>query len=290
MKLCVAVLHDIMAKININGVTYSYEMAGQGDPLLLLHGFTGSGENWADHVPALAQHYRVITLDIIGHGLTDSPADPARYNMERVAEDVTAVLHQSSIVNCQSPIVNLLGYSMGGRLALYLATHYPHLFRALILESASPGLATEPERAARRARDNDLASRIEDEGMAAFVDYWESLPLWASQQQLAPENRAALRAQRLNNNPTGLANSLRGMGTGAQPSLWPHLPALTLPTLLLAGELDEKFVGINRRMRDLLLNSQSEIMAGAGHTVHLERPLAFQQGVFTFLAGLETED
>ncbi len=271
-----------MPDLCVNGVSYHVEVSGQGDPLLLLHGFTGSGENWADHVPALAQHYRVITLDILGHGRTDAPPDPTRYTMKKVAEDVTAVLHQSSIVN-------LLGYSMGGRLALYLATHYPHLFRALILESASPGLETEPERAARRTRDEALADRIEGEGMAAFVDYWESLPLWASQQQLTPEKRAALRLQRLNNNPTGLANSLRGMGTGAQPSLWPQLPTLTLPTLLLAGKLDEKFVGINRRMHDLLLNSQLEIMAGAGHTVHLERPYAFQQTVLTFLDGQKVE-
>ncbi len=279
-----------MSDLCVNGVLYHVEVTGQGNPLLLLHGFTGSGQNWADHVPTLAQHYRVVTLDILGHGLTDSPADPARYSMEKVAADVTAVLHQSSIVNFQSSIVNLLGYSMGGRLALYLAVHYPHLIRALILESASPGLETEPERAARRARDHALADRIESESVAAFVDYWEALPLWASQQQLAPEKRAALRAQRLNNNPTGLANSLRGMGTGAQPSLWPHLSELTTPVLLLAGETDEKFVGINRRMHNLLLNSQLELIADAGHAVHLERPYAFRQVVLTFLDGLKTGD
>ncbi|MCB8922948.1 MAG: 2-succinyl-6-hydroxy-2,4-cyclohexadiene-1-carboxylate synthase [Ardenticatenaceae bacterium] len=270
-----------MTNVIVNDTIYFYEVTGQGDPLLLLHGFTGSSQNWAAHVPILAQHYRVITLDILGHGQTDSPTDPARYRMDKVAEDVTAVLQ---IVNCQLSIVNLLGYSMGGRLALYLATHYPHRFRALILESASPGLDGKPARAERRTRDNALAERIERDGIAPFVDYWETLPLWASQQQLPPEKHTALRQQRLANNPIGLASSLRGMGTGAQPSLWPHLPALTLPTLLLAGELDAKFVAINQQMHALLPSSQLEIVAGAGHTVHLERPYSFQQAILTFLA------
>ncbi|MCA9957800.1 MAG: 2-succinyl-6-hydroxy-2,4-cyclohexadiene-1-carboxylate synthase [Anaerolineales bacterium] len=281
-----------MAKIIINGVTYSYEITGQGDPLLLLHGFTGSSQSWAEHVPALAQHYRVITLDILGHGRSASPADPARYTMEKVAEDVTAVLQQLEAREGhntrQSPLANLslLGYSMGGRLALYFAIHYPQLLRALILESASPGLETEHARAERRDRDHALAERIERDGMVPFVDYWETLPLWASQQQLAPQQRAALRQQRLQNYPVGLANSLRGMGTGAQPSLWPFLADLSLPVLLLVGELDEKFVSINRRMHNLLLNSQLEIVAGAGHTVHEERPYRFQQHIHNFLEDL----
>ncbi|MEZ4647131.1 MAG: 2-succinyl-6-hydroxy-2,4-cyclohexadiene-1-carboxylate synthase [Chloroflexota bacterium] len=285
-----------MAKIIINGVTYAYEITGQGDPLLLLHGFTGSSQSWAEHVPALAQHYRVITLDILGHGRSASPADPARYTMEKVAEDVTAVLQQLEAREGhntrQSPLANLslLGYSMGGRLALYFAVHYPQLLRALILESASPGLETEHARAERRDRDHALAERIERDGMVPFVDYWETLPLWASQQQLAPQQRAALRQQRLQNNPVGLANSLRGMGTGAQPSLWPSLADLSLPVLLLVGELDEKFVSINRRMHNLLLNSQLEIIAGAGHTVHEERPYRFQQHIHNFLEGLNRGD
>ena len=281
-----------MASITVNDITYSYEITGQGDPLLLLHGFTGSSQSWAEHVPALAQHYRVITLDILGHGRSASPADPARYTMEKVAEDVTAVLQQLEAREGddtrQSPLANLslLGYSMGGRLALYFAIHYPQLLRALILESASPGLETEHARAERRDRDHALAERIERDGMVPFVDYWETLPLWASQQQLAPQQRAALRQQRLQNYPVGLANSLRGMGTGAQPSLWPFLADLSLPVLLLVGELDEKFVSINRRMHNLLLNSQLEIVAGAGHTVHEERPYRFQQHIHNFLEDL----
>lgn len=268
-----------MAEMEINGLTYHVEMAGSGPPLLLLHGFTGGSQNWAEHMPVLGERQRLIAVDILGHGRSAIPSDPARYAMPRVAADLVAVLDALQI-----PQTNLLGYSMGGRLALYTAVRQPQRISHLILESASPGLAAAGERAARRRRDEELAGWIEAHGIEAFVDRWQALPLWASQEQLAPEKRAALRAQRLQNDPAGLANSLRGMGTGAQPNLWPHLSRLEKPALLLAGALDEKFVNINRRMAARLPSAQLQIVAGAGHTVHLERPSSFRRSILNFLA------
>jgi 2-succinyl-6-hydroxy-2,4-cyclohexadiene-1-carboxylate synthase len=171
-------------------------------------------------------------------------------------------------------------------LALYTALNQPFVFKSLILESASPGLKTKDERAARRASDEKLAQMIERDGIEAFVNYWESLPLWDSQKNLAPEVRQQLRDQRLKNNPIGLANSLRGMGTGAQPSLWDKLPELNIPVLLIAGELDTKFVAIAQEMHSLLPNSRLVIVPNAGHTVHLEQPELYTQAITAFLASL----
>ena len=264
----------------VNGLSYHYEIVGSGPPLVLFHGFTGSTVNWSDHVVVFAQYFQVVTVDLPGHGLTDSPADPSRYAMGQVASDLIVLLDEIS----DQP-AHLLGYSMGGRLALYMAIQYPHRFQSLILESASPGLQTDSERSERRVRDEVLADRIERTGIESFVDYWESIPLFASQQRLPIERQQALRHQRLRNRPQGLANSLRGMGTGVQPSLWQDLDALNLSVLLLAGELDTKFVGIARQMYDLLPDAQLLIVPDAGHTVHLEQPGAFQRGVMDFLRG-----
>jgi 2-succinyl-6-hydroxy-2,4-cyclohexadiene-1-carboxylate synthase len=178
---------------------------------------------------------------------------------------------------------HLLGYSMGGRLALYVALHYPDRVRSLLLESASPGLADAEARAARRQRDEALAARIERAGVPAFVDFWGSIPLFASQAKLPADARARLREQRLRNRAAGLANSLRGMGTGAQPSLWPRLGEVTAPTLLLVGEEDAKFRGIALEMARLLPRSQTMVFPGAGHTVHLERPRAFVRHILPWL-------
>ncbi|WP_420645110.1 2-succinyl-6-hydroxy-2,4-cyclohexadiene-1-carboxylate synthase [Candidatus Leptofilum sp.] len=266
--------------IEINGVSYYAIQHGspEAPPLLLLHGFTGSSVNWATHTSIFGEQFSVIRVDVLGHGRTNSPSDPNRYAMPQVAADIIALLDAWQIVQTA-----VLGYSMGGRLALYLACNYRERFSQFILESSSPGLATETERAARRQSDETLAAWIEANSIEAFVNRWEALPLWASQQQLPEAARQQLRQQRLQNNPTGLANSLRGMGTGAQPSLWPCLPALALPTLLIVGELDSKFVSINQQMAAELPNGRLHIIPQAGHTTHLERPSAFATAVLRFL-------
>ena len=267
-------------QLTLNDVLYSASQTGPaGAPaLLLLHGFTGSSENWAVHQAVFSEQFSVVSVDILGHGRSASPPDPNRYTMSHVAADLIALLDQWQITQTA-----LLGYSMGGRLALYLACHYPERFSRLVLESSSPGLATAAEQIARRQSDEALANWIETHGIDAFVARWEALPLWASQAQLAEAVRQRLHQQRRQNNPQGLANSLRGMGTGAQPSLWPCLPSLPLPTLLLAGELDSKFVAINKQMVAQLPNGRLHIIPQAGHTTHLERPLLFQTAVTDFL-------
>lgn len=264
----------------INGVRYYTAQHGKPPAvsLLLLHGFTGSSQNWADLMPVFSEQFSVINVDILGHGRSASPPDASRYAMPQVAADLIALLDAWQIEQTA-----LLGYSMGGRLALYLACHFPERFSHLILESSSPGLADEAERAKRRQSDEMLADWIEANGIAAFVDRWEALPLWASQQQLSEKARLQLRRQRRQNNPVGLANSLRGMGTGTQPSLWNALPDLHLPTLLIVGELDSKFVTINKQMVAALPHGHLHIIPQAGHTTHLERPELFATAVKNFL-------
>jgi 2-succinyl-6-hydroxy-2,4-cyclohexadiene-1-carboxylate synthase len=249
--------------------------------VVLLHGFTGCGGNWTPLVQALQSNHEVITIDLPGHGQTTASDNPADYTIERTAEALVQIF---AVLNLAP--VHLLGYSMGGRLALYFALTYPHLLRALILESASPGLDSAIARANRRTQDNALADRIEQFGVEAFVNHWEAIPLFATQAQLPPEARHTLRQQRLKNTPTGLANSLRGMGTGVQPSLWDRLPELTLPTLILTGALDHKFTEIAQRMVAYIPNAQHHIIPNAGHTLHLEQPQAYFKQIQGFLQTL----
>lgn len=256
-----------MPYVNLNESNYFIETYGQGRPLVLLHGFTGSVQNWSALIPALAQTRRVIAIDLLGHGSTDAPDNPERYRIEAAADDLRVLIESTA----RQP-VDLLGYSMGGRLALATAARHPGLVRSLILESASPGLAAVEDRAKRAAQDRVLADRIEADGIEAFVESWEALPLWESQAQLSEVARRSLHNQRLNNRPGGLANSLRGMGTGEQPSLWAALPGIEVPTLLITGELDTKFSDIGADMQALLPHAQFVVVANAGHTVHLEQP------------------
>lgn len=256
-----------------SGATHKHRLT-----LVLLHGFTGSAQSWEDVLPDLTlPGLQIMAIDMLGHGNSDSPVDPQRYAIEYCQTDIISVLRAYAVEPGEAI---LLGYSMGGRIALYSA--FSGYFRGLILESASPGLADARERAQRRQSDMVLAERIKREGVASFVDYWEQLPLFASQRDLPAEKRAAQHAQRLNNQAIGLANSLLGVGTGVQPALHARLPTLTLPVLLIAGELDTKFCGIAHYMAEDLPQSQLHIVPGAGHTVHLEQPAAFAQLVREF--------
>jgi 2-succinyl-6-hydroxy-2,4-cyclohexadiene-1-carboxylate synthase len=262
-------------RIEVNGVhigvIQSAIQAEHAPVLVLLHGFTGSAASWDSLLNDLARSdLRIIALDLLGHGQSEAPEDPQRYSIEHCQADIIGLLEMLDIKQGEAI---LLGYSMGGRIALYCAFSY--YFRALILESASPGLATFAERAQRRANDDALAERIEREGIEAFIDYWEQLPLFASQRNLPIAYRNAQRAQRLNNRAHGLANSLRGVGTAVQPSLYQRLPELTLPVLLITGELDSKFCTIGQRMAQQLPQAQLQIVSDAGHTVHLEQPERF---------------
>jgi 2-succinyl-6-hydroxy-2,4-cyclohexadiene-1-carboxylate synthase len=267
-----------MPRLTVNGLALNIETSGQGASLVLLHGFTGAAAHWSTHSAAFAPHAHVIAVDLPGHGASESPPDPARYRMERCVDDLRALFDALGLER-----VKLLGYSMGGRVALHFAAAHPERVERLILESASPGLADPAERAARTSSDEELARFIEENGVEAFVKRWEALPLFASQVRLPEAARAALRAQRLRCDPRGLANSLRGLGTGVQSPLWERLPTLPTPTLLIAGELDAKFAEIARAMRARLPAARLEIVAEAGHTVHLEQPEAFARIVIDFL-------
>ena len=264
-----------------SGHHYNVEVDGDGDALLLLHGFSGDSSTWEAVGRQLRDDYRLITFDILGHGLSDKPADATSFRMEAVAADIIDILDLMQIKKTY-----LLGYSMGGRLALYLALHYGARFRAVILESASPGVDDEQERTTRRERDNALAAQIEARGLEWFVELWERLPLWASQAGMPAEVLAAQRLQRLSNSARGLANSLRGMGSGAQPNLWDDLQELELPILLIAGALDDKFLSINEQMAARIPHSRLSVIPSAGHNTHLEQPQAFAAVVQSFLQQL----
>jgi 2-succinyl-6-hydroxy-2,4-cyclohexadiene-1-carboxylate synthase len=268
-----------MPYFSVNKARYYFQMEGRGEPLVLLHGFTGSCESWTGLVPTFASQCLVIRIDLLGHGRTAAPTSAARYGMAQIADDVSALISQVA-----RPPVHLLGYSMGGRLALHLALTRPALFKTSILESASPGLKTEAERQERIEQDTRLALSIEQGGIASFINRWEQLPLFASQASLSPSLRQKLRDQRLRNNATGLANCLRGMGTGAQPSLWSRLTELHMPLLLLAGGLDHKFADLARQMACEAPDVQLHIVPGAGHAIHLENPGAFEQLVLRFIS------
>ena len=266
-----------MTSLRVDGARLSVHLQGEGPALLLLHGFTGSNAMWTPHLAAF-EGFTTVSVDLLGHGESDAPPTPNRYRMERCVDDLTSLLDHLEIER-----VAVLGYSMGGRVALQLALRAPGRLWALVLESASPGIDDDAEREDRVRSDAALADEIERNGIDAFVDGWQALPLFASQSRLSAAAREELRRQRLRNSPVGLANSLRGAGAGQEAPVLNRLGEIRIPTLLIAGALDQKYVALARKMSDALPCARTHIMPDAGHATHLEQPEAFGRVVREFL-------
>lgn len=262
----------------IDGIRYNVEISGEGFPFLLLHGFTGDASTWFPFAPLWGKRSKLIIPDIIGHGKTATPEDLVRYKIESAAHDLKGILDELKIEK-----VDILGYSMGGRLALTFTLLFPERVRKLILESASPGLLTESEREPRRLKDAELAQFIKDKGIERFVDYWENIPLFETMKRLPENITAEIRKQRLTNSPTGLSNSLLGMGTGSQPSWWESLDRINHEVLLVTGELDEKFCGIAKNMIKNLKNGKWIVVENSGHANHVEDSEKFGTIVSDFI-------
>jgi 2-succinyl-6-hydroxy-2,4-cyclohexadiene-1-carboxylate synthase len=225
--------------------------------VVLLHGFTHTGASWDQVLVALGERYRLLAPDIRGHG---SATTIAPVSLSAVLDDVAGLAPKS---------FDLAGYSMGGRLALHVALALPERVDRLVLIGASPGLADPGERAARREADERLADEIEGSSVEEFARRWGKTPVLAG---LAPEVAAAVHEDRLRSSPQGLARALRGLGTGALPPLWDRLGELPMGVTLIVGERDEKFRALAPAMARALPRSRVEVVAGAGHAVHLESP------------------
>lgn len=262
------------------GFYLNVEVAGSGPPLVLLHGFTGSAASWATFIESLGGRFTTVAIDIVGHGHSDKPAALDHYRMRQVAADLVYAAGRAGF-----PRAHWLGYSMGGRTALAVAAYHPGSVDRLVLIGASPGLATEEERAARRNSDEAIAQHIETDGVPAFVRYWERIPLFATHARLPAEVQERIRAGRLANDPVGLVNSLRGMGTGSQEALFDRLPSMNLPTLLLAGEEDTKYLAIGQEMAGAMPAARFVAVPGAGHAAQIENPAFCAAEVIAFLAG-----
>jgi 2-succinyl-6-hydroxy-2,4-cyclohexadiene-1-carboxylate synthase len=234
--------------------------------LVLVHGFTQTARSWDELARRMAgAGHEPLALDAPGHGAA--------------GELDLDLVDGGSWLAAAGGRATYVGYSMGGRLCLHAALAAPDVVRGLVLVSATGGIDDAAERGERRRADDALADRIERIGVPAFLDEWLAQPLFAGL-----DDRAAGRAERLHNTAAGLAASLRRAGTGTQVPLWDRLATLDVPTLVVAGALDTKFVALAERLASTIPGAELAVVEGAGHTVHLEQPDRFLDVLLPWLA------
>ncbi|MDG2907540.1 MAG: 2-succinyl-6-hydroxy-2,4-cyclohexadiene-1-carboxylate synthase [Acidimicrobiales bacterium] len=257
------------------------ETEGDGPALLLLHGFTGSTATMWPLGRTLTDRRTVLAVDLPGHGRTGL-LEPPDHRFEATLAALVRILDQRGIDQ-----TDVLGYSMGGRLALGLAVRHPDRARSTVLVGSTAGYPTDAERAARRRSDAALADDLIERGLEWFVDHWMALPLFESQKRLGDHALAEARSLRLANEPDGLVASLLGSGTGAQPSFWGELDAVRGPALLVVGDEDARYRRLAFRLASGLGQATIEVVPEAGHAAHLENLPAVSAAIRSFLDGVD---
>lgn len=271
--------------ISINVISESNSVSANKTPILFLHGFTGSCEDWSFFSTSLSSKYFPIAIDLPGHGKTTVPNNAENFSTKAYTDTINIVLNYFKISK-----VILVGYSMGGRVALSFASKNKEKVLGLILESSTAGIEEKRERAIRIKTDNELANKLLMGGIDSFVNYWLDLPFFRSLKSLDNNTYSEIILKKKLNSTQELANSLLEFSTGKMPSLWNHLCSLTIPTLLIVGSLDRKYVRINKEMNQLFPNSKLQIIDDCGHNTHIENRKEFIILVNTFLKNLEKHE
>ena len=226
-------------------------------PVTCLHGFSQHGDSWRELTALVPGRYRWLTPDLRATTLAGA------------ASELLALWAAADVER-----THLVGYSQGGRVALSVAAAHPERLLSLTTIGAHAGL-DEPARTARRAEDRALADRIEREGVDWFAAYWAARPLFAGLSRRGPAFLARLDAGRRRNDASHLAATLRGMGAAATEPFWDRLGRITVPTLLVAGAEDARYVELAGRLREAIPEAEVAVVPEAGHAVHLERPVGF---------------
>ena len=250
-----------------------------GDPeqpaLVFLHGFLGDHSDWEELIPHLDDRYYCVAFDLPGHGRSQADMDHAAYTLPgaaRLLRDELPALKDATVV----------GYSMGGRLALYLAIHHPEVASRFVMESASPGLLNPQDAAARLKSDQRWADRWRSEPMEAVLADWYRQPVFAGLADQGPVYERML-ARRRQNRGARVARSMRGMSVAAQESLWDKLAGLTRDVRVLAGARDRKYRAVAELMAERSDRITVDLIPEAGHNAHLEAPTAFVAALSKFL-------
>lgn len=262
-----------MPHAQVNGIQIHYREAGQGFPIVLIHGFTGNLRNWALQIPVLTRELRTVSLDLRGHGHSDKPTRPEDYLLEPMRDDVYGLMQHLGIGECY-----LAGHSMGGMIAQQLILSHPETFRALVLIDTAAEIP-DGLRTTERAR---LVEIAREQGMeSVFEEQLRTNPM-ADQLRAQPQFLETWRQQFLLTSREAYLYCAQAL-SNREPIL-DRLPAIRVPTLVICGENDEPFVGPSRRIHERIAGSQLAMIKDAGHTPQMERTEEFNRVLADFLS------
>ena len=245
----------------INGIRVYYEDHGSGTPILLSHGYRSNSQAWNGNLPALTKNYRVITWDNRGHGKTDSPQRQDLYSDAHQVTDVTSLLGELGV---EKAVIG--GLSMGGALTMQIALQHPEICLALIICDTGPGYRK------RELRDewNINAHVYHDELMTRGLEGLDSTP-------------EVMNVRDHHESAQGLAKAAIGMVLQRNEGVLGRLGQIDIPTLVIVGALDEKFLNSADYISSRVPNARKVVIPDAGHAANIDNPEAFDAAVLQFL-------
>ena len=261
--------------IEIENVKYNIEVKGSGKPIICLHGFSENLSTW-DFLEL--NGYQLILIDLIGHGKSDRPSDLKYYSLKVILNHLNKIISKLGVKK-----YTILGYSMGGRIALAYALTYPAEIDKLILESVSYGEEGFKNRLKRRRIDLNLAKSIESNGIEWFTKHWSDLSIFNSQRNLSSDVINKVNNRRLANSTHALSNTLKSTGQGEFPCLKNQIIKLHIPILYISGEYDNKYILVGNSFEKLNSSVSHTVITGCGHNTHLEDSKMFVEVLNKFL-------
>ena len=252
-----------MPLLDRDGVRIHYEVHGQGPVVLLSHGYSATSQMWRGQIAALSKDHTLVIWDMRGHGLSDSPADPARYSAEATIDDMAALL---DAVGAERAVIG--GLSLGGYMSLMFHAKYPQRVRALLILDTGPGFRKYEARNGWNQQAERTAERFEQEGMAKVNALKETPP--------GGPHRSAI----------GLALAARGMLAQRDATVIESLPGIRVPSLIVVGADDTPFLQSAEVMAAKIAGASKVVIPAAGHTANIDQPQAFNDAVLGFLKTL----
>jgi len=262
----------------LSGLSISLKGDNNNSAVIFLHGFMGSGHDWDEIISSLSDKYYCITIDLPGHGQSN--------NLEQLGDvwsfDAISRKLSDILIHLEIKTASLLGYSMGGRIALYFALKYPQLISRLILESTSPGIKNDDQREARLLKDLKIAHELRTESFDIFLDKWYELPFFSGI-KIHPKYPSLIN-RRNKNNPHLLAQSLESFSPGKQAYLMDQLVTLKMRVNLICGEKDQKYLNLMNQIKQQKPPFNLKIFNDCGHNVHFEKSEQFAEHLLRVLS------
>lgn len=269
-----------MAFYDATDAAVFYEIIGDGQPVMFLHGYALNSQMWEFQKPVIAAHFKMITVDLRGFGQSSCSG---RWCGDVMADDVAGLIKYLNLQN-----VTIIGFSMSGPVALRLAISYPDTIAKLVMVSSilpSPGRPRRNSQGLAQKRELDILTLQGVEAWAEKIGL-KSGPLVGNIFKRNPDARELWEKMLKRHNPEFLRCMMQAREHTPPSENWrAKLRQVSQPTLIIAGAQDDRFLDASRYMHRAIPNARLEIIHGAGHMVNLEKPEEFNKALLTFLQG-----